>query len=39
MYDIYEGIMEDITSDIIDDIYEINDISYLEKANNQEGTK
>lgn len=30
MYDIYNGIMEDVTSDILDDINDIYDMSYDE---------
>lgn len=39
MYDIYEEIMEDVTNDIIDDINDINDISYSERKVKANETK
>lgn len=36
MYDIYNGIMEDVTSDILDDINDIYDMSYDEIESEEE---
>lgn len=36
MYDIYNGIMEDVTSDILDDINDIYDMSYSEIESEEE---
>ncbi len=36
MYDIYNGIMEDVTSDILDDINDIYDMSYYDTESQEE---